>query len=56
MTVSAERRIVFHESDQAVQEAMAGIGGDADLDDIGKNTRAARDRVAIAARLANDRG
>ena len=45
----------FHQRDHAVQERFAGIGGDADLDVVGEDLRAAGDGAAIAAGFANDR-
>jgi hypothetical protein len=43
------------QADHPVEKAVAWIGGDFDFDFIGKHPRSARDRTAVAARLANDR-
>ena len=41
----------FHQADHAVQEALAGVGGDADDQPVGEHARAAGDGAAVAARL-----
>ena len=45
----------FDQRDHAVDEGVARIRGDADLDPVRQHARAAGDRRAIAARLADDR-
>ena len=44
----------FHQRDHPVEEGRAGGGGDADLDPIRQHPRAAGDRRAVAAALADD--
>ena len=44
----------FHQGDHAIQEGLAGIRRHLDFDLVGEHARAAGDRGAIAARLAND--
>ena len=44
------------EADHAVEERLAGVGGDADHDAVGEHLGAAGDRRAVAAALADDRG
>jgi hypothetical protein len=46
----------FDEGDHAIEEGLAGIGGDADLDLVGEDARASGDGGAIAAGLADDGG
>ena len=48
-------RGALDERDHAIEERLAGIGGDAHDDAIGQHLGAAGDRRAIAARLADDR-
>ena len=45
----------FDERDHAVDEGVAGRGGDLHLDPVGENGRAAGHRRAVAARFADDR-
>ncbi len=46
----------FDESDHAVEEGFAGVGGDADFDLVGENAGSSSDGGAIAACFANDGG
>ena len=46
----------FHQADHAVQETLAGIGGDAHDQPVGEQARPAGDGAAVAARFADDRG
>ena len=46
----------FHERDHAIQEGLAGVGGNLDFDLIGEDLGSPRHRAAVAARLANHRG
>ena len=46
----------FHQADHAVQEALAGVGGDAHHQPVGEQARPAGDRAAVAAGFADDRG
>ena len=45
----------LHQGDHAVEERLAGVGRDLDLDLIRQDARAARNRAAVAAGFANDR-
>ena len=47
-------RRALDERDHAVEERLAGVGGDADDDVVGQHLRAAGDRRAIAAAFADD--
>ena len=49
-------RGALDQRDHAVEEAGAGLLGDAHDDPVGEHARAAGDRAAVAARLADDRG
>ena len=44
------------QGDHVVQEALTGIGGDADCDLIGKDAGASGHRAAVSTRFTNDRG
>ena len=46
----------LHQADHAVEEDSARLLGDLDHDAVGEHARAAGDRAAVAARLADDRG
>ena len=48
-------RGALDERDHAVEEALAGLLGDLDDDAVGEHARAAGDRAAVAAGLADDR-
>ena len=45
----------FDESDHAIEESFAGVGGDADVDLVGEDAGASGDGGAIASGFANDR-
>jgi hypothetical protein len=47
-------RGAFDQGDHAVEEGLAGVGGDADLDPVRENLGAAGDGRAVAAGLADD--
>ena len=44
----------FHEGDHAIEEGLAGVGGDAHLDPIAEHLGAAGDGAAVAAGFADD--
>ena len=48
-------RRAFDQRDHAIEKCFAGIGSNANLDPVGEHFRAARDRGAIAAGLADHR-
>ena len=50
------RMAPFDQGDHAVQEGIAGIGGDLHDDAVGEDARAAGHAGAVAAGLADDRG